>query len=184
MKRRKGFSVSVLLMKKVIESAPEAKYVIVTKKNKDPQYWGEVESLIKKYGMEEKIEIISDLKIEELRALYQGATAYLLMPQNVDWDVEGFGLSVIEACASGTPVVVKSGSGADDAFAPGNSGFLVGSEEEAAEKLIEILKNENGVRERLCDGAIEFAKEKSWVRQSKRYAEIYRLLFRNRSSGF
>ena len=99
---------------------------------------------------------------------------YLLLPKNVDGDVEGFGLSILEASASGIPVVVGKGSVADDAVLDGQSGFLVdgNNEEEVIEK-VSLLLDDNKLSEKLSNGAEKWARRNSWESKIERYKNIY-----------
>ena len=99
---------------------------------------------------------------EELADLYRGA-ACLLFPSRY----EGFGLPVLEAMASGTPVVaadepaLREVAGEAAVFAP---------PEDFAEAIARALSE----RERLAAAGLERAKLFSWETAARRTLEVYR----------
>jgi phosphatidylinositol alpha-1,6-mannosyltransferase len=62
--------------------------------------------------------------------------------------VEGFGISFVEASASGLPIVAGNSGGVPDAVRDGETGFLVEPEDPAAvaERVTELLANPNLAR--------------------------------------
>jgi glycosyltransferase involved in cell wall biosynthesis len=79
-----------------------------------------VVGLIKELGLENKVEIRSEVPAEELPALYTGASAFLQTSYE-----EGLGLSVLEAMASGLPVVSTDTAGSQETVVHGHTGYLV-----------------------------------------------------------
>jgi trehalose synthase len=55
---------------------------------------------------------------------------------------EGFGLPVSEAMWKGTPVIGGNVGGIQSQIVHGETGYLVNSVEEAAERLVQLLRNE------------------------------------------
>ena len=103
----------------------------------------------------------------ELAGLYRGASA-LIFPSRY----EGFGLPVLEAMASGTPVVATT-AGAIPEVA-GDAAILVepGDPEALAEGIRQALEQ----RERLVAAGLERAKRFSWAETARRTLEVYREL--------
>jgi alpha-1,3-rhamnosyl/mannosyltransferase len=103
----------------------------------------------------------------ELAALYRGAECFVLPSR-----YEGFGLPVLEAMASGTPVVTTTAGSlpevADDAailVEPGNAVSLAGGIERALAD-----------RDRLIAAGLARAQEFSWTETARRTLEVYREL--------
>ena len=174
LKRRKGYTEILPIMKKVMQVHQNLKYVIVANTNRNEQYRDELYDLIEKLGIKDRVIIKSDLNRKGLRDAYQKALLYLTLPKNVNGDVEGFGLTIMEAAASGTPVIVGKGSGADDAILDKQSGFLVdgGNQDEVVEKILAVIKNKE-LRKRLSDGASKWARENGWESKIKHYTKLY-----------
>jgi glycosyltransferase involved in cell wall biosynthesis len=96
--------------------------------------------LAKKEDVECRIlDHVSDLKMKKLLS---SALAYVSGAHR-----EPFGLSIIEAMASGTPVVVVSGGGAGEQIVNGINGFVTKrNETEFAEKLSQVINSTKGFR--------------------------------------
>lgn len=82
---------------------------------------------------------------------------------------EGFGLTVAEAMWKGTPVVGGNVGGIRYQIEDGVNGFLVSSIEEAAERIIQLIKD-SGLRERLGEKAKETVRQQFLL---TRYLEQY-----------
>jgi trehalose synthase len=86
---------------------------------------------------------------------------------------EGFGLTVAEAMWKGTPVIGGNVGGIRYQIEDGVNGFLVSSLEEAAERIVRLVKNKQ-LREEMGGKARETVREKFLL---PRYVEQYLDLF-------
>jgi glycosyltransferase involved in cell wall biosynthesis len=116
-------------------------------------------------------------ELEELRAEL-GAESWLELPGRVTddelidwyrraWVVasaslrEGWGMTLTEAAACGTPAVATAIAGHTDAVVDGETGLLVRSVEEMAGAVERVL-TDDGLRARLSQGALERARCFTW----------------------
>jgi len=92
---------------------------------------------------------------------------------------EGWGITNIEANASGTPVISANSPGLRDSVAVGKSGLLYeyGNIDELAEKIKLVLSNDDE-RRKLSTGAIEWAKSFSWDTSAKHMLELIEKVLR------
>ena len=74
---------------------------------------------------------------------------------------EGWGLTLTEAAACGTPAVATRISGHEDALSEGESGLLGANREELAAALGRVIGDES-LRRRLTAGALEHAQRFTW----------------------
>lgn len=86
---------------------------------------------------------------------------------------EGWGLTVIEANACGTPTVSSNVEGLRDAVVEGESGLLYeyGNREILAEKILLLLRDEH-LRQRLATGALLRSKQFDWSVAADKTMEV------------
>jgi len=101
-----------------------------------------------------------------------GKAYALLHPINFE---EPFGLSVVEAMACGTPVVAFERGSMPEVVADGETGFLVGSVEEAADALAKVKR----IDRTRCRAWVE--EKFSAERMVDRYLSLYRRIISERS---
>ncbi len=103
---------------------------------------------------------------EDLPALYGLADVYLGLSREDGAEVEGFGLALLEAQASGLPVVAGASGGTVDALVPGISGVLVppSSRREIHQALTALLQDPARARTMGAAGRARAEREGSWAR--------------------
>jgi trehalose synthase len=117
---------------------------------------------------EERIIILSVQDTALVNALQRRAC--VVMQKSIR---EGFGLTVTEAMWKGAPVIGGNCGGIRHQIADGQNGFLVSSVDQAAQRIVQLLKDEN-LRRQLGQRARETVKEKFLL---TRYMEQYFDLF-------
>ena len=93
---------------------------------------------------------------------------------------ESFGNVVLEAAATGLPVIGASEGGVGDLIRDGETGFLTipRNHEDFALKMETLLTNES-LRNEMAAGALEFALQKSWSQINHRLFQSYEMLIEN-----
>nr|WP_232217836.1 glycosyltransferase family 4 protein [Methanocaldococcus sp. FS406-22] len=93
---------------------------------------------------------------------------------------EGFGISVIEANAVGTPAVGYRVLGLVDSIKDGYNGLLVEDKDiiKLSETLINLLKDYD-LREELSENAIEWAKQFSWDKSAEEFERVLKMVVNN-----
>ncbi len=85
-------------------------------------------------------------------------------------EMEGWGITVIEANASGTPAIAFPVPGLREAIIDGVSGLIVPAGSDLAEVMIAVLRDER-LRSRLEEGALARAAQFSWERAARTMEE-------------
>ncbi len=134
----------------------------------DPEGVEVYESLLA--SQEERIIILSHQDTALVNTLQRKAAVVLQKSLR-----EGFGLTVAEAMWKGTPVIGGNAGGIRYQIRDGENGFLVSSVKEAAERIVQVLKDPK-LRESMGRKARETVKDKFLM---TRYLEQYLDLFRS-----
>jgi len=127
----------------------------------------EAEQAVERNGLAGRVDFRGHVPQEELAALYRGA-ACLVFPSRY----EGFGLPMVEAMASGTPVVATT-AGALPEIA-GGAAILV--EERNPVALARGIERALADRERLVTAGLERARQFTWAETARHTLEVYREL--------
>ena len=127
----------------------------------------ETQELLAKLGLESRVIFTDYVPKAELPALYQGAQCFVF-PSHY----EGFGIPVLEAMASGTPVISSNtsslpeiGGGAALYFDPNDSKGL-------KHALTRLLQDEN-LRTRLAEAGRRQAAKFSWAKTAQHTLGVY-----------
>jgi glycosyltransferase involved in cell wall biosynthesis len=118
----------------------------------------DLERQISSLGAEEWCDLAGRVDDAELVRRYQEAWVVASSSRS-----EGWGMTLTEAAASGTPAVATRIPGHLDAVQDGISGILVDSDDEFVSALTRVLKDQD-LRGRLRDGALRQARELTWDR--------------------
>lgn len=161
-KRYKQLDHLVKAFKKVKGVIPDAELIIAGKGDAHE----EILKLAEKLGV--SITCTREISEEEKVNILQQAWVFVATSMK-----EGWGISVIEANACGTPVVAYDTAGLRDAIKHGETGYLVpyGNIEELAHRIIEILTNHK-LRQEMEKKAIEWAKNFNWDSSAERVLKL------------
>ncbi len=117
----------------------------------------QLEAQIHEAGAERYITLPGRISDEEIIDLYR--RAWILSSASAR---EGWGMTLTEAAACGTPAVVTRIAGHTDAIADGVSGLLANGRDELIDGLHRVLSDE-GLRSRLAAGALHHATQFTWA---------------------
>jgi len=117
----KGIDTGLHILAALRREMPDLGYVVVGSGVKQR----ELERLARDLGVADRVRFLTDVPDADLPALYTAADLYLGLSRPAELMVEGFGIALVEASASGLPVVAGSGGGIPDAVRDGETGVLV-----------------------------------------------------------
>ncbi|MCB1004807.1 MAG: glycosyltransferase family 4 protein, partial [Acidimicrobiales bacterium] len=148
----KHFDVLIRVMAEVRRRRPDATLTIVgegyERRNLD--------QVVRELDAESWVTFAGRIDDDELVELYRRAWVVASASSH-----EGWGMTLTEAAACGTPAVATRISGHLDAVAEGTGGLLAEDERELAEQLAAVL-GDPGLRDRLSAGALEHAQQFTW----------------------
>lgn len=138
---RKGHDQVIQTLPQVLKEFPDLKYLIVGD-GPNQEY---LINLIKELNLTNQVKIIGPVPESHLPSYYQIADIFIMINRRIGEDVEGFGISFLEANAFSKPVIGGRSGGVTEAIIDGKTGWLVDplNQKEIADKIISLLKNKN-----------------------------------------
>ena len=114
---------------------------------KPTKYIADLEGIIKQYDLRDRVKFIHTAAFADLPAIYQAASLFIYPSV-----FEGFGIPIVEAIASGVPVITSNGSCFSEAGGPDCIYVNPSNPEELADAVTMVLENP-GLRTTMVDGS-------------------------------
>jgi glycosyltransferase involved in cell wall biosynthesis len=120
---------------------------------------------------------LGNIDHEELSVLYASCDVFVFPS-----DSETYGNVVIEAMASGLACVIANGGGSASFVEHGINGFKVKAHEEKDYlEAIDLIINDQSLRQQFIDNSLEFTKYLSWDHLAQRYFKLIESLSVNKT---
>lgn len=139
----------------------------------------ELDALATALGIGERVIAAGFVSEAELPELYRLADVFTLLANGTDDDVEGFGVALLEAAASGLPTVASRTGGIPEAVVEGETGFLVptGDVAAAADAIATLLADDELRRRLGARGRERATRSFSHTRGGEALLETWRRVF-------
>lgn len=131
-------------------------------------------SLVRELHLEDKVRFLGPKPHTELRAVYASADIFAAPSVTArGGDVEGFGLVILEAMASGLPVVASRSGGITDLITDGQNGLLAEERDvgQLADHLSRLVADE-GLRRTLSAASLQTAARFDYSVIAEKYHDI------------
>ena len=168
----KGIDTMIKAMPAIRAVHPGARYAVAGIGPRQPQ----LEQLARETGVADAVRFLGPVSDADLPALYNAADLYVGASRRHDLLVEGFGISLVEASASGLAVVGGRSGGVPDAVRDGETGILVDPDQPAAvADGVNRLLSDEPFRKRLgAAGRVAVEQYYNWDRVAKDLIDIDR----------
>jgi glycosyltransferase involved in cell wall biosynthesis len=159
---------AIVAMKEVVRDVPTAR-LILAGRHDDLKYEARLQAMARELGIAENVEFRFNISERAKRELLKCARM-LVLPSSV----EGFGIVVLEANASGVPVVASSGVPAS-AVRHDYNGLRYEFKDisDLAANIVAILRD-NELYQRLSASSLRFADGHAWREVSSGYEDVIR----------
>jgi phosphatidylinositol alpha-1,6-mannosyltransferase len=145
----KGIDTGLRMLSRLRERYPDLGYAVV---GSGDQLSG-LKGMAEKLGVTDRVRFLTSLPDSDLPAVYNCAEIYLGLSRLTDQAAEGFGISLVEASASGLPVLAGRSGGIPEAVRDGETGLLVDAEDpEAVCRALSTLLDDRPLAQRLGRG--------------------------------
>jgi glycosyltransferase involved in cell wall biosynthesis len=168
----KGIDTMLRALPAIRARHPGARYAVAGTGELRPQF----EGLARELGLGDTVRFLGAVPDAELPALYNAADLYVGASRRVELLAEGFGISLVEASASGLAVVGGRSGGVPDAVRDGETGILVDPDDPAAVAagVNELLANPERRKQLGAAGRRAVETYYNWDRVAKDLMEIDR----------
>ncbi|OQY27115.1 MAG: hypothetical protein B6244_11570 [Candidatus Cloacimonetes bacterium 4572_55] len=165
-KKYKGVDLGMKAIKKLQEKYPNIEYQIVG----SGDYVADLKQLAAELDLDKNVSFLGVKTGAEKTELLQKANVLIYASPK-----EGWGLSVIEANACGTPVVASNSPGLRESVVDGETGFLTphGDTDALAEK-IDLLLSDPDLYDQMREKAIQWGQSFSWERAAEETLDLIR----------
>lgn len=129
-----------------------------------------LEELVDKLNIGDKIEFMGQIPKEKTSPYYQEASVFVLPSLN-----EGMSNAMLEALASGLPILATDTGGSKELIREGENGFIIKMKDsqDIAEKIEKLIKDLE-LRRKMGENSRQRALELSWENVAKQYYELYK----------
>lgn len=172
LKRYKNIEDLIKVFAIFLETYPDSKFIIAGRGDN----LSNLKNLSKKIGIDKSMEFLGYVKENKKIELLQSAWAFLSSSEK-----EGWGISLIEANACGTPVIAADAPGVRDVVQDGKTGFLVpfGDIDAMTNAVIRITEDVLW-RRQLSDNAQKWALNFNWQKTSEEAMDIIRYVMHSK----
>ena len=131
-------------------------------------------SAIQNNHLQDRVFLIGEVSDKEKQLLFSTTDIFIQPNIKVAGDMEGFGLVVLEAAASGRVVIASRLEGLTDSIQHGQNGFLVtpGNAEEYREKIESVLDNPQDKDAFGKQARVYVKSNYSWPLIAKKYLDV------------
>ena len=147
LQKRKGQDMLIRALPRIREACPNVLYAMVGE-GWEQEY---LERLVDEQGVRDLVQFRGAPNDSELVECYQQCDVFALPGRQVGWDVEGFGIVLLEAQACGKPALAGVSGGASETLIAGVTGELVDGDV-ARSHLTSCHRPARGRRSRPADG--------------------------------
>lgn len=125
LQKRKGHDLLIRALPDLLTSLPDILYAIAG----SGEELEALRRLVDDLDLNEQVQFLTHLDDQELAECYQQCDLFVLPNRDLDGDIEGFGMVLLEAQSCGKPVIAGSSGGTAETMSTPETGLLVDVED-------------------------------------------------------
>ncbi|MVN20990.1 glycosyltransferase family 4 protein [Mucilaginibacter arboris] len=142
---------NLLLVAKALKNIPEEVSLVVV--GRQTKYAKQVKNYLVKEALQNRVLFLTNVPFEDLTTIYQMAKVFVYPSR-----YEGFGIPIVEALCSGTPVIAATGSCLEEAGGP-NSIYVDPDDAISLAKQINLILQDNQLQSKMKTKGLKYAKQ-------------------------
>jgi glycosyltransferase involved in cell wall biosynthesis len=158
---------ALLIAKSLKYIAAETKLVLIGKETK---YATQIKSFLKQEGLEHRVIFLQNIDFRDLPAIYQLAKVFVYPSE-----FEGFGIPILEALYSGTPVIAATGSCLEEAGGP-DSIYISPEDDTTLAKAIDTVLNNAALQTKMAEEGRKYASNFTEEVHARNIMRVYKSL--------
>ncbi|NVM35978.1 MAG: glycosyltransferase family 4 protein [Candidatus Lokiarchaeota archaeon] len=167
--QRKKVPVLLKAMPHVIDEIPDV-HLLLTGKG---QFLTNYIKLSESLGIQKNVSFLGFVNDRDLLKYYATSDIYVFPSA-----LEGFGQTLLEAMASGTPVICANKPPMSEIIENGGLTFKLNNSKEFSEVIIDLLKNREKLR-RLAENGLKIVKKYEWSKVAEEYYQYCKKIVRS-----
>jgi phosphatidylinositol alpha-1,6-mannosyltransferase len=175
---RKGHDTVLNALPKIINHFPGLFYIIAGP-GEDHTFY-KLQKIIRKLGISANIIFTGSVEQDELCAVYNACDVYVMISRDLPskGDMEGFGITYLEANACGKPVIAGDSGGVKDAVENELNGLLIPPDnpEILSERIIFLLKNTEILKKLGEAGRTRVLEKFTWNKIAQQIVQRFQVL--------
>lgn len=168
--RRKGHELVLQILPQLIKNFPDLKYIIVG----TGPYESTLRNIVQKNNLDDYVDFIGAIDQNLLPSYYTNADIFVMPNQELGADIEGFGITFLEANLFKKPVIGGNNGGAVEAILHGKTGYLIrDNSQKELYTYINDLFNDSALRQQIGEQGYKRVLEKfTWEIQTSKLKNI------------
>jgi glycosyltransferase involved in cell wall biosynthesis len=142
----------------------------------DGEKRAEIEKMIKKLHLEKEVTLLGNVAQKDLADVYSNSDIFILPSRS-----ESFGTVIIEAMASGIPVIATNIPAVKNIITNEETGLLVHQSPKELANAIVRLATDTTLRKNIIKNGLENVKKYSWETVANQYETVYRSILLNKN---
>ncbi|MHB8974340.1 MAG: glycosyltransferase family 4 protein [Pirellulaceae bacterium] len=171
LQERKGHDTLIRALSQIRKTIPNVLYCIVGDGEQRPR----LEELAQANGLRDYVQFRGEIDDSDLIECYQQCDLFVLPNREVNGDIEGFGMVLLEAQACGKPVVAGASGGTAETMRIPETGRTVPCDgpDELAQMIVELL-SDPPLRDQMGRAARQWTVERfSWESLSQEASDLF-----------
>jgi len=164
--RHKNIEVLIDAYKK-LDSKLRVKYKLIVVGEKETSYYKELMKRSEKRELNKDIIFLGNVNHQDIKKIYTQADLFVFPSK-----LESFGIPLIEAMASGVPIIASNTTAIPEVLADAGLLFNSDDSDELAVKIDKVLTNKN-LRRKLIDKGQERVQNFSWKKTARKTLKVF-----------